>query len=121
MECSHRTTFANLLLFKLHDINVFETICFVYKSHHGLLLPHFCNLFVLNSEVRHHDTRNKNVILQVAHRINARALSIEVYVMKIWNALPTFIRNSPTFPIFKNDVRLIIANCWYFFTSLLLI
>ena len=91
--------FSNLRLLKLHDINMRQTSCLIYKSRHGLLPPQFCNLFVLNSEVHHHDTRNKNLIHQVAHRINARALSIRIYGMNIWNALPTFIHNSPTFPI----------------------
>ena len=91
--------FANLWLLKLHDINVYQTSCFVYKSRHVLLPPQFYNLFVLNIEVHLHDTRNKNLIHQVAHRINARALGIRVYGVKIWNALPTFIQNSPTFSI----------------------
>ena len=69
-------------------------------------VPQFCNLFVLNSEVHLHDTRNKNLINQVAHRINARALSsIRIYGVKIWNALPIFIQNSPTFPIFKKRFK----------------
>ena len=97
--------FANLRLLKLHDINVYQTSSFVYKSRHVLLPPHFYNLFVLNNEVHLHDTRNKNLIHQVAHRINARALSIRVYGVKIWNALPTFIHNSPTFPIFQKRCK----------------
>ena len=96
--------FANLRLLKLDDINVYQTSSFIYKSRHGLLPPHFCNLIVLNSEVHLQDKRNKNLIHQVAHRINARALSIRVYGAKIWNALPTFIQNSPTFPIFKKKM-----------------
>ena len=47
------------------------------------------------------DTRNKNLIHQVAHRINARAPSIRVDGVKIWDAPPTAIQNSPTFQIFK--------------------
>ena len=45
----------------------------------------------------------------LTHGINARALSIRIYWVKIWNALRTFIQNSPTFRIFKKDVKLI---CW---------
>ena len=96
--------FANLWLLKLHDINVYQTSCFIYKSRHGLLPPQFCNLFVLNSEVHLHDTRNKNFIHQVAHRINARALSIRVYGVKIWNALPTFIQKFSDFPDFQKKI-----------------
>ena len=67
----------------------------------GLLPWQFCNIFVLNSEV----TRNKNLIHQVVHRINARALSIRIYGVKIWNALPTFIQNSSKFPILKKRCK----------------
>ena len=110
-----------LWLLKLHDIDVFKTSCFIYKSRHGLLPPQFCNLFVLNSEVYHHDTRNKNLIHQVSHGINARALSINCYGVKIWNSLP--IQNSPTFTIFKKYVKLIYwkhlvflyKSYWYWF------
>ena len=88
----------HISLFVISTI-VYITVSAIYKSRHDLLPPQFCNLFVLNSEVHLHDTRNKNLIHQVAHRINARALSIRVYWVKIWNALPTFIQNSTTFPI----------------------
>ena len=103
--------FANLRLLKLRDINIYQKSCFIYKSRHGLLPPQFCNLFVLNSEVHLHDTRNKNLIHQVAHRIKARALSIRIYGVKIWNALPSFIQNSPTFPIFpKKRITYLLEN-----------
>ena len=37
---------------------------------------------------QNHDTRNKNLIHQVEHRIEARALSIRIFGVKIWYALP---------------------------------
>ena len=117
--------FANLWLLKLHDINVlfivYQKSCFVYKSRHGLLPPQFCNLFVLNIEVHLHDTRNKNLIHQVAHRINARALSIRVYGMKIWNALPTFIQNSLTSRFKKKISKTYLLLVFLYKTSLLLV
>ena len=97
--------FANLWLLKLRDINIHQTSCFVYKSRHGLWPPQFCNLFVLNSKVHHHYTRNQKLIHQVAHRIKARALSMWIYRVKIWNALPSFIQNSPTFSIFQKRCK----------------
>ena len=49
------------------------------KSRYALLPPQFCKLFVLNSEVHHQNTRNKNLVHSLAYRINATALGIRVY------------------------------------------
>ena len=102
--------FKKLRILKLHEINTFQTCCFVFKSLHNLLPVKFHKLFLRNQDIHDHDTRKKQNIHVISHRINVRAQSIRIHGQKVWNALPINIRDSPTFPIFKNHCKKYILN-----------
>ena len=70
------------------------------------LLPEiFCDLFVTNSSVRSHDTRQTEKLNVIPHRRIVRQHSIKIYGVKLWNLLSQHIIESPTYFIFKRRYK----------------
>ena len=65
------------------DSNKLQTCCFLYKAVNNQLLDRFSNLFSMNFDVHHYDTRQRSNLHLVPHRLIVRANSIKVYGTKL--------------------------------------
>ena len=87
--------FQSLNLLTLSDINKLQTGCFMYKINH-CLLPHFSRIcFMLNYNVHDHKTRQSSKLHTFTHRTKLRALSIQIYGVKLWNSLSKELIDDP--------------------------
>lgn len=87
---------------KLNDLHV---ACFMYRSLHNMLPQYFCSMFVTNAEIHSHNTRNKENIHLISHRLDLRKFTIRIHGPNIWNFTPINIRNSPSIHIFKRRYK----------------
>ena len=71
--------FCKLKKFSVYDINKFQTRCFVYKSFNSLLPNIFNGIFVTNSDMHDHNTRQRTKLHVILHRIKVREFSIKMY------------------------------------------
>jgi len=98
--------FKSTNILKLCDLNKFQVACFVYKCIHNNLPSLFCSYFVLNSEVHGYNTRMSSSLHRIQSRINVRHFTIKIHGAKIWNSIPSEIRQSLSERIFKKKLKL---------------
>ena len=67
----------------IFDTSKLQTCCFVYKAVNNQLLDRFSNLFSMNSDLHHYDTRQRSKLHLVTHLLTVRANSIKVYGTKL--------------------------------------
>ena len=111
-KCNAHTgpIFCKLKIFSVYDINKFQTCCFVYKSLNGLLPNIFNDIFVTNSDMHDHNTRQRTKLHVISHRIKIREFSIQIYDTKQWNSLEKSVIESPSFYIFKKRCKALILQ-----------
>ena len=69
-----------------------------------------CNLF-LNSDhsnferTHNFNTRNRNLLLPNFQRLTTTQRSLTFAAPNIWNQLPDSLKDSPSFPIFKRNLK----------------
>ena len=97
--------FKKLNVLTVYDINKLQTCCFVYRSMHNLLPMSFCGLFITDSLVHSHVTRQKDQLHVIPHHLNVRRHSIRIYGVKLWNLLSKHLIDSPTYFIFKRRYK----------------
>ena len=102
--------FANLKILKVMDVFKLQTSKFVYKCIHHLTPINFHYWFQLNYTVHGYLTRfnyslkesvvNKNnLVVPYARTSNYGFKQIKVNGSRIWNELPSHIKNAPSFGI----------------------
>jgi len=79
---------ANLAHFNINDL---QLACFMYSATHGLLPFYFINVFEVNSCIHTHDTRQKDKIHQIGHKLNLRKFTVTNAGPLLWNALPAYL------------------------------
>ena len=79
--------FHKLQILPIFNINDLQLACFIYSATHGLLPFYFINMFQVNSYIHTHDTRQKDKIHQIGHKLNLRKLTVTVAGPLLWNAL----------------------------------
>jgi hypothetical protein len=97
--------FRSKNILKICDINSLQVGCFVYKATHNILPPSFCNYFMLNSDVHDHYTRKSSDIHSLESRTSIRQYNVRLYGIKIWNSIPTDIKQSKSIHIFKRKYK----------------
>lgn len=97
--------FCRLKLLPVFDINKLQILCFTYRALKGLLPNQFNNLYVLNSHIHDHFTRQTVKIHSQPCRTKIRQYSVRIRGIKLWNSLDLNIANSPTLSIFKRLCR----------------
>jgi hypothetical protein len=97
--------FKFLHTLKLNDINKHQTSCFMYKAINNQLPHFFKGYFKLNKDVHHYHTRQ----FQNIHITNARTLkrkfSVKSHGPSVWNSLPNFLKDKPSFNTFRNSYK----------------
>ena len=90
-----------------------EILKFVYKSLNGLSPSPFLNYFQLSNTVHNHETRQAaggNIFQSIRNTFLYGRRSIEYCGAKLWNSIPTFIKMSVTFNIFKSKLKKFLIN-----------
>ena len=94
--------FKELHILPLNLLNDFMVGCFMYICTHNLICPqYFINMFSTNAVIHNYDTRSKNNIHIVSHKLTLRTHTIRFYGPKLWNSLPEYLRSLPSLHKFK--------------------
>ena len=79
--------FKQLKLLKINEINIFLTACFMFKVSNCMIIEIFQNLFVKNSEIHGHLTRQSaEYHIPIVHTESAKR-NIRFHGVKTWNDL----------------------------------
>ena len=112
---SSTPTFLSLKSLKLKDMVHHDILKFVYKSLNGLLPSPFHNYFLLNNTVHNHETRQAvkgDIFPPITNSFLYGLRSIKYFGAKLWNDLPTFIKNSVSFNVFKSKLMEFLINSY---------
>ena len=63
----------------------------MYSDTHGLLPFYFINMSQFNSCIHTHNTRQKDKIHQIVHKLNLRKFTVTIAGPLLRNALPTYL------------------------------
>ena len=98
--------FKDLRILPLNLLNDFLVCCFMYSITHNLILPRYLNnMFCANTLVHSHNTKSKNNIHILNHKLTVRTHTIRFYGPKLWNSIPEQLHNVPSLNIFKKQYR----------------
>ena len=100
--------FSELQLLKLEDIHCLHISSFVYECHNKLAPIHFRDYFTQMSESHSYNTRGAargDFFLVRKNTLQYGLRSICFNGAKIWNTIPSDIRNSPSIRNFKNKLK----------------
>ena len=97
--------FRELHIMKFEFLNHFLTGLFMFKVMNNLLPPICQDLFIVNQSIHHYDTRQKHNIHIFHYRVNTSLFSIRINGPRIWNELPTSLRELPALHVFKKKLR----------------
>ena len=100
-----RPIFAHCNILPLDNLSNFYVACFMYRCLHNLLPAYFCDMFTINANIHLHNTRQKNNLHIVSHRLNTRKFTIRFQGPLIWNSINTDIRNSNSLFTFKKKLK----------------
>jgi len=110
ITCSHWLSHTAPLFMKCNilsvtEINSLQLGCFMYCATRNVLPNYFCTMFVKNSDVHLHDTRQKDNIHLSKFKTNKCKYIGRVLGPRLWNSIPADIRASPTLQLFRNRYR----------------
>jgi len=89
----------------IFNINDLQLACFMYSDTHGLLPFYFINMSQFNSCIHTHNTRQKDKIHQIVHKLNLRKFTVTIAGPLLRNALPTYLYILPNKKIFCNRYK----------------
>ena len=90
-----------------------EILKFVYKSLNGLSPFHFQNYFQFSNTVHSHETRQAaggDIFQSIRNTFLHGLRSIKYLGAKLWSGIPTFIKMSVSFNIFKSKLKEFLIN-----------
>jgi len=70
-------------------------------------------MFQVNSCIHTHDTRQKDKIHQISHKLNLRKFTVTIAGPLLRNVLPTYICVLPNKKIFPNRYKNTYLKLWY--------
>ena len=97
--------FKRLNLLKLDEIFVLNVMMFMFNFKHYLLPQVFNDMFLLNSSVHSHSTRQQNMYHNLPWRLQIRSKSIRIQGTLIWNKLIQNFDYNCSYATFKFHVR----------------
>jgi len=102
-NCHSIPIFKRLGILPICSLNDLQIACFMYRQVHKLLPPPFSNMFQMNYEIHLHSTRQKNNLHVTLHRLRIRRNTVKIYGCKVWNSLPSALRNIASLHLFKAE------------------
>lgn len=94
--------FSKYKILTLYAINKLQVSSFMYRATNNMLPGKFCSMYKLNSSMHSYCTRARNNVHVVQCRTNVYRYSMQVYGTKLWNSLPTNLRQLPSLTRFRN-------------------
>lgn len=110
-RCHSAPLFKKLDILTIFNINDLQVGCYMYAVVNKLLPEFFNSMFIRNSTVHTHCTRNSTAVHQQQYRLNISKFSIRICGPKLWNSLDKKLQCLPTLKTFKKAYRqILIAN-----------
>ena len=102
------------LLLSVYDIFRFQLAMFMYRCINNILPFNKSFNFVANDALYQHETRNRSNLHVVYCRTKCRWLTVQIQGPKIWNLLPRYLRDIPSFIPFKIQIKkYILSTAWH--------
>ena len=103
-KASSKPLFANLQILDVFSIYSVQVSSFMYL-HHDALPISFTQIFHTGNQIHHYSTRYSDFYRPQTCRTNIKKNSILFRGPRIWNSLPSNIKNAPAFNIFKRVIK----------------
>ena len=103
-KASSKHLFANLKILDVFSIYSLQVSYFMYLYHNDVLPIAFNQIFQNGNQIHEYSTRYSDFYLYSC-RTNIKKFSILFQGPRIWNSLPSNIKNAPTFNIFKHVIK----------------
>ena len=100
--------FANIQLLKIDDIRQFQLLTFVYDCQNKLAPTYFHHYFVKCSQVHGYSTRlasRGDIFLERKNTFQYGIRSIEYNGARLWNMIPSHIREASSPLVFKTILK----------------
>ena len=112
--CHTEPIFQNLKILKIVDIYKYQILKFIFKTLKKLTPSQFHNWFIVNSERHNYRTRsnfnadtvycNRTLFVPSARTTNYGLKQLKVNGPRIWNELPSNVRNESSLFIFMKSI-----------------
>ena len=118
--------FANKIL-SVTQINTYMVGTYMYKCLNESVPQLLRNYFTRNNSIHEYSTRGANEIHVPFGRLDIRNFSIRIHGAKVWNSLPSFVKQSRSLELFKNTLRnylfssesvVIVTQSWWFYNPI---
>ena len=118
--------FANKIL-SVTQINTYMVGTYMYKCQNESVPQFLSNYFTRNNSIHEYNTRGANEIHVPFGRLDIRNFSIRIHGAKVWNSLPSFVKQSRSLELFKNTLRnylfssesvVIVTQFWWFYNPI---
>ena len=107
--------FVTLCCMKVEDIYKHQVAKFVFKCLHTITPVQFHNWYKLNNQIHEHYTRSNynvndgiiinNLFVPTARTTNYGLKQLKVSGTRIWNELPSYLKNAPSLYIFLENLK----------------
>ncbi len=97
--------FLNHKILKLDQINILQTTIFMFKLLNNEMLSCFNTMFMTNNKTHKYNTRFANNLRTPKHNTNFVRQTLKFMGTKVWNQIPTEIRNSHSNSIFTSHIK----------------
>ena len=112
-QAHSKPLFRQLGLLSVYDIFRFQLAMFMYRCINNLLPFNKSFNFVANDALYRHETRNRSNLDVVYCRTKCRWLTVQIQGPKIWNSLPGYLRDIPSFIPFRIKInKYILSTAW---------
>ena len=109
--------FVKLKFLKVEDIYKYEVSKFVFKCINRTSPVQFCDWFKLSHEIHDHSARSNfnanegliinNLFLPSARTTNYGLKQLKVNGPRVWNTLPSYLKNATVLSIFLKNLKLL--------------
>ena len=99
--------FRKLNLLNIYDLSKSQILIFVYKSYNNLLSPICTNYFTPADDVHQYSTCSckKSYLYRINANKSCQINSIAIRGPKYWNLLPVSLQVTPSFSLFKVNLK----------------
>ena len=117
-----RPLFKQLNILNVYQLNEYLCAILIFKNEKSLLPEKLSDMFITNSTIHNHNTRNKKKYHRWCVNTNFASYSCRHHAPEIWNLLPTNITSISFYNSFKRNLKsFLIAHDshWMYLSSLL--
>ena len=104
-KASSKTLFVNLKILDVPSIYSLQVSSFMYLYHNDALPIAINQIFQTGNQIHQNSTSYSDFYRPHSCRTNIKKFLILFQGPRIWNSLPSNIKNAPTFNIFKRVIK----------------